>query len=114
MCKCFQFGKSSLKYGAFEYTVGEGENADYRQHFLIFPQCFLAYGDQFHVRGIFLFVVYKCFHCGKCSLKSHDWVFENIVEKGENADVQHFLHFPQCFLAYGDKFKVLGIIFCRL
>ena len=23
--------------------------------------------------------------------------FENIVGKGENADNQHFLYFPQCF-----------------
>ena len=26
--------------------------------------------------------------------------FENIVAKGENADNQHFLLFPQCFLPY--------------
>ena len=27
---------------------------------------------------------------------SWDWV-ENIVDKGENADYQHFLLYPQCF-----------------
>ena len=26
--------------------------------------------------------------------------FENIAGKGENADDQHFLLFPQCFLPY--------------
>ena len=26
--------------------------------------------------------------------------FENIVGQGENADNQHFLLFPQCFLPY--------------
>ena len=29
--------------------------------------------------------------------------FENIVGKGENADNQHLLHFPQCLLSYQRK-----------
>ena len=28
---------------------------------------------------------------------------ENIVRKGEHAEYQHFLLFPQCFLLYDDK-----------
>ena len=33
---------------------------------------------------------------------------ENIVEKGENAGCQHFLHFPQCFqtTSFSGSFKV--------
>ena len=46
VCKCLQFGKFSLIYGAFKIIVGKGENSD-EQHFLRFPQCFLAYGDRY-------------------------------------------------------------------
>ena len=36
---------------------------------------------------------------------------ENIVEKGENADYQHFLLFPQCFqkASFSESLKV-GIV----
>ena len=33
--------------------------------------------------------------------------FENIVRKGENADNQHFLLFPQCFLHFPKEFSIL-------
>ena len=37
-------------------------------------------------------------------LKEH---FENIIEKGENADDQHFLLFPQCFEPYPSQIHSL-------
>ena len=48
-------------------------------------------------------------HCHNLSHKSQlltilrKKTFENIVGKGENADYQHFLLFPQCFLFYQGK-----------
>ena len=41
--------------------------------------------------------------------------FENIVEKGENADNQHFLLFPQCFLPYHKQKSLFKqSLFCHL
>ena len=38
-------------------------------------------------------------------------LFKTFVEKGENADNQHFLLFPQCLLLYQEKFLHSGTIF---
>ena len=37
--------------------------------------------------------------------------FENIVGKGENADIQHFLLFPQCFLPIPKRMTVFKLLF---
>ena len=40
---------------------------------------------------------------------------ENIVGKGENADNQHFLLCPQCFLPFSKEFLIfLSFLFCYL
>ena len=41
------------------------------------------------------------FHCPESKKRKKN--SENIVGKGENAGNQHFLLFPQCFLAYQRK-----------
>ena len=41
--------------------------------------------------------------------------FQNTVEKGENADNQHFLLFPQCFLPSPKQVSIFhSHLFCRL
>ena len=35
-----------------------------------------------------------------------DRAFENIVGKGENAGIQHFLLFPQCFLPFPNQSSI--------
>ena len=43
------------------------------------------------------------------------WLLENIVGKGENAGIQHFLLFPQCFLSKERQFLCLEpFLNCRL
>ena len=42
-------------------------------------------------------------------------LLKNIVGKGENAGNQHFLLFPQCFLAIPKRFSVVKVdLFCHL
>ena len=54
---------TTLKEEPFEYTVRKEENAG-NLHFLLFPQCFLFYPEQFFHLGHLLVVVYKCFQFG--------------------------------------------------
>ena len=40
---------------------------------------------------------------------------ENIVGKRENAGIQHFLLFPQCFLLFPTQISIFELLlFCRL
>ena len=54
----------NLKQKAFENIVGNGKNAG-NQHFLLFPQCFLPFPNQFSIlHSHFFFVLCKCFQFG--------------------------------------------------
>ena len=88
------------------------------EQFLLFPQCFLL--NQIIVSPfVHIFDIISLFAAeledpdigisGKGLTLYHtmmtfdDWrikPFENIVGKEENAGIQHFLLFPQCFLSY--------------
>ena len=54
---------TTLRKKPFENIVGKGENAG-NQHFLLFPQCFLTFPEQFSVFGHIHFVVCKCLEFG--------------------------------------------------
>ena len=68
-CTILTFNNPEKKK-AFENKVGKGENAG-KQHFLLFPQCFLLFQKQipnkfankFLFFGRTCFVVCKCFQC---------------------------------------------------
>ena len=99
---------------AFENIVRKGENAG-NQHFLLFPQCFLPYHRQIvsflphlnsHLQMHSIWTSVTFSHLVKTlpfTTQSgllttlYKRPFEKIVGKGENADNQHFLLFPQCF-----------------
>ena len=89
-----------------ENIVRKGEIACYKQ-FLLFSQCFTH---------LYIFSASKCgivnvwqwvkpYHTITTSndLKKP---FESIVRKGENAGMQHFLLFPQCFLLFSNQMSI--------
>ena len=52
-----------LQYKSFENTVGKGEIA-HNEQFLLFPQCFLSFGELSAIFLKFKFVVCKLFQFG--------------------------------------------------
>ena len=81
-----------------ENIVGKGENAGY-QHFLLFPQCFQKASFPVSLKGM----LGKDLNVALIVFFVFDTI-ENILRKGEIADEEHVLFFPQCFL----KLSLLG------
>ena len=95
----FKFDENGRKLTKrVENTVGKGEIAHYEQ-FLLFPQCFQRACFPGASKGVIVWelvnsflkktLVFTCLR-----YKS----FENTVGKGEIANNEQFLLFPQCFL----------------
>ena len=106
-----------------ENTVGKGETAHYEQ-FLLFPQCFQKVCFPEASKGVILwewvnlFAMLSILMSQKLSIVEESievslphkpiymtlkkQSFQNLVKKGENADSQYFLLFPQYFLPYDD------------
>ena len=79
-----------------ENTVGKGEIARYEQ-FLLFPQCFQKACFPGASKGVIVWEWVNPFpHNPDLKRKP----IESILGKGESADKQHFLLFPQCFQPY--------------
>ena len=84
---------------ALKHIIGKGEYTG-SQHFLLFKQYFLLL-NSFPDKKILDWFKLKAFADGNINI-SEKFKFvlgrvENIVGKGENADYQHFLLYPQCF-----------------
>ena len=81
--------------------MGKGRNADI-QHFIFYQQ-FLQKGflpGSLKYGAIMLRGYLTPFHAILTFNDLKKEAFEKIVGKGENADNQHFLLFPQCFLSF--------------
>ena len=95
-----------------ENTAGKGENAG-SQHFLLFQQCFLLYQReklQHLICRLQMFSIWS-FRTGLILPKQalvftclQYKPFENTVGKGEIAQNEQFLLFPQCFLPVSRTF----------
>ena len=68
----------------------------------ILAQCFFFLGGGVYLSPLMiaLFCIYSFTTQFRLLMALKKKAFENIVGKGENADNQHFLLFPQCFLRY--------------
>ena len=92
-----------------ENIVGKKENAG-SLYFLLLPQCFQKASSTGSLKvGIVQFFLVKSLVMLTSSTFNHTVPafndlegrrLEEIVGKGENADNQHFLHFPQHFLPF--------------
>ena len=102
--------KLKFVLGRVEDIVGKGENAG-KQHFLLFPQCFLKLSFQellsskvltlYQTTEFWKLTKFKAFAEKIIVTQKLKFVLrrvENIVGKEENASKQHFIFFPQCFL----------------
>ena len=112
----FKFDKNGRNLSKrVENTVGKGEIARYEQ-FPLFLQCFQKVCSPGASKGVIVWEWVNCLPNDKIldwsklkqladnkinatrKLKIVLGRAENIVGQGENADYQHFLLFPQCFL----------------
>ena len=123
--KKFKFDEDNRKFSKqVENTVGKGEIAHYEQ-FLLFPLCFKNASfpkgvivwewlrpAPLPIHKVIIIAIYYdgmneiCLYFVNKHLSSRPILalqrrgLWKTLEKGENADKQHFLLFPQCFLLY--------------
>ena len=92
----------TLRKKPFENIVGKGEYASKRkQHFLLFPQCFLLYATQIQSFESCLnchlqLLLISSFSKELNELQVFDRVGNIVGEKGKKVVYQHFLLFQTC------------------